>query len=115
MTHSSFVHSAEVGWERTADGVRRQVLGNGNDLMVVRVEFEQGAVGALHRHPHRQASHVLSGRFEVTVGDATTELVSGDCFYAEADVQHGVRAIDAGVLLDVFTPVREEFLQPNHA
>ena len=115
MTHSSFVRSAEVGWEHTADGVRRQVLGHGTDLMIVRVEFEQGAVGALHKHPHRQASHVLSGRFEVTVGDDTTELHAGDCFYTEADVSHGVRAIEAGALLDVFTPVREDFLQPKHA
>lgn len=112
MTHSSFVRSAEVGWERAGEGVRRQVLGHGVDLMIVRVEFEQGAIGALHHHPHRQASHVVTGRFEVTVGDDTTELQAGDCFYAESEVLHGVRALEAGVLLDVFTPVREDFLAP---
>jgi quercetin dioxygenase-like cupin family protein len=108
-----FVRSADIGWEHMAAGVRRQVLGHGSDLMLVRVEFEKGGIGAVHHHPHRQATHVLSGRFEVTVGDDTAELVAGDNFYAEANVPHGVRALEAGVLLDVFTPVREDFLLPK--
>ncbi|MEP7000934.1 MAG: cupin domain-containing protein [bacterium] len=112
MPTSAFVRSAEIGWERTAEGIRRQVLGHGSDLMIVRVEFESGAVGAMHHHPHRQATFVATGRFEVTVGGETSEIQAGDCFYAEADVPHGVRALETGVLIDVFTPVRADFLKP---
>ena len=108
-----FIHCADIGWEHMAPGVRRQVLGHGSDLMIVRVEFERDGVGALHHHPHRQATHIVHGRFEVTVGDDTTELGAGDCFYAEANVPHGVRAVEGGVLLDVFTPIREDFLAPR--
>lgn len=107
---SAFVRRSETPWEQPAQGVRRQVLGHGSDLMIVRVEFEQGAIGALHHHPHRQASHIVSGRFAVTVGAECTELQAGDSFYAEGNTVHGVRAIEAGVLLDVFTPIREDFL-----
>jgi quercetin dioxygenase-like cupin family protein len=110
---SSFVKAAETSWDAMTPGVRRQVLGHGTDLMIVRVEFEAGAVGALHHHPHRQASYVANGRFEVSVGDARSELVAGDCFYASADVPHGVRAIEAGTLIDVFTPIRVDFLGPR--
>ena len=109
-----FVRCADIGWEKMAEGVRRQVLGHGSDLMIVRVEFDRDAVGALHHHPHRQATYVMAGRFEVTMGDEVTELGTGDCFYAEAEVPHGVRALEGGVLLDVFTPVREDFLAPKH-
>lgn len=112
MLNPTFVRSAEIGFERMTDGVRRQVLGHGSDLMIVRVEFESGAIGVLHHHPHRQASYVVAGRFEVTVGDQKTELHAGDCFYAEADVPHGVEALEKGVLIDVFTPIREDFLKP---
>ena len=112
MNMSVFVRSAEIGWESVGDGVRRQVLGHGTDLMIVRVEFRKDAVGALHRHPHRQASYVAAGRFEVTVGNETLTLGPGDCFYAPGEVFHGVRALEDGVLLDVFTPIREEFLAP---
>jgi quercetin dioxygenase-like cupin family protein len=81
--------------------------------MIVRVEFENGAVAKLHKHPHRQATYVAAGRFRVTVGDETTDLGLGDCFYPPADVTHGVTALEGGVLIDVFTPVREDFLTPS--
>lgn len=109
----SCVIGAEVGWEETGKGVRRQVLGRGTDLMLVRVEFKAGAIGALHQHPHRQATYVAAGKFEVTIGSEISQLVAGDCFYAAADVMHGVRAIEDGTLIDVFTPVREDFLMPE--
>ena len=111
--HPPFCRNAETAWEVVGDGVRRQVLGHGTDLMIVRVEFQSDAVGALHHHPHRQATYVAAGRFEVTVGNDRTELLAGDCFYAPSDVPHGVRALEDGVLIDVFTPIREDFLAPR--
>lgn len=77
---------------------------------MVRVDFEPEAVGTLHHHPHRQASYVAAGRFRVTVGDAQRDLGPGDCFLAVADVPHGVVALEAGTLVDVFTPRRADFL-----
>ena len=109
----TFVHGAETPWEDVGAGVRRQILAHSSDLMLVRVEFEAGAVGALHHHPHRQATYVAAGRFEVTVGNETSLLVAGDCFYAPGDVPHGVRALETGALIDVFTPIREDFLGPK--
>ena len=113
MSDKTFIHSAEVAWEKAGEGVRRQVLGHGEDLMVVRVEFEANAVGVLHHHPHRQATYVVAGKFEVTVGDETKELGAGDVFYAAGNVVHGVKALEGGVLVDVFTPVRQDFLTPS--
>jgi quercetin dioxygenase-like cupin family protein len=105
-----FVRTAEASWHQMAPGVRRQILGHGEDLMMVRVEFEAGAVGAVHHHPHRQVTYVAAGAFEVAVGDARATLGVGDCFFATADVPHGVRALEAGTLVDVFTPRRDDFL-----
>jgi quercetin dioxygenase-like cupin family protein len=107
----SFVHGRDVAWEAMDEGVRRKILVHGPDLMLVRVEFEAGAVGRMHRHPHRQATYVAAGRFEVTVGDEMRALDAGDSFFAVADVPHGVRALAAGTLVDCFTPSREDFLQ----
>jgi quercetin dioxygenase-like cupin family protein len=107
---SPFVASADVAWTALGGGVRRQVLGHGPDLMLVRVDFERDAVGAVHRHPHRQVTYVAAGRFAVQVGDARRELGVGDSFFAVADVPHGVVALEAGTLIDVFTPAREDFL-----
>jgi quercetin dioxygenase-like cupin family protein len=110
----AFVHSIAAPWEPTEPGVRRQVLGHGPDLMMVRVEFEAGATGALHHHPHRQVSYVAAGRFEVIVDGERAELVAGDSFFVEADRVHGVVAREAGMLVDVFTPAREDILRRTH-
>jgi quercetin dioxygenase-like cupin family protein len=105
-----FVLDASAEWENVANGVRRKVLANGDDLMIVRVEFEKGAVGAVHHHPHRQATYVARGSFEATVGGKTRTLNEGDTFFAAADVPHGVVALSAGALIDTFTPARKDFL-----
>jgi quercetin dioxygenase-like cupin family protein len=107
----AFVKGGDAPWQQMAPGVRRQILGYGPELMMVRVDFEADAVGAVHHHPHRQVTYVAAGRFEVTVGAERETLGTGDCFFAKADVPHGVRALDAGTLVDVFTPAREDFLR----
>ena len=105
-----FAPAAEREWEDLGGGVARQILGYDAALMMVRVRFAAGAVGALHHHPHRQATLVESGRFRVEIGEETRELRAGDGFFIPPNVEHGVVAMEAGVLVDVFTPAREDFL-----
>ena len=111
MTSGAFVVSAGRAWEQVAEGVRRQILGYGPDLMLVRVDFQKGAVGALHHHPHRQVTYVAAGVFDASVDGNTRRLSAGDCFYISADLVHGVVAVEDGTLVDVFTPAREDFLK----
>jgi quercetin dioxygenase-like cupin family protein len=101
---------AETPWEDLGSGLRRQILGHGSDLMMVSVEFDEGAIGAMHRHPHRQVTYVIRGRFEVAVDGERRVLEAGDSFYVAANIEHGVKALTAGALLDVFTPTRQDFL-----
>lgn len=106
----AFVEAASVRKEDLGGGIARQILGFGPDLMVVRVWFEEGAVGDVHSHPHSQSTYVESGRFRVMVGDKVRELGAGDGFYAEPHADHGAVCLEAGVLIDTFSPVREDFL-----
>jgi len=101
---------APVEREAVDDGITRQFLGYNGDIMMVRVWFDQGAVGQLHSHYHSQVSYVESGTFDVTVGDETHTLKAGDSFFIPPHVEHGAVCREAGVLLDVFSPVREDFL-----
>jgi len=107
----AFVLTTDTTWEIVGEGVRRQVLGYGPDLMLVRVDFDKGAVGSLHQHPHRQVTYVAAGAFDASVDGNTRRLVAGDCFYVAADLIHGVVAVENGTLIDVFTPAREDFLK----
>jgi quercetin dioxygenase-like cupin family protein len=108
--NSFFQHERDFVWEPTEPGVKRKIMAYGLDLMVVRVVFEKGAVGKAHQHPHRQASYVESGQFEVTIDGKTSCLGPGDTFFVPSNLVHGVVALEAGQLVDSFTPMREEFL-----
>ena len=112
MTHSTsaFSPAASLAWEEAGPGVRRTLVAYNDDLLLVKVEFETGAVGALHQHVHSQISYVESGEFEVTVGAEVRVLRAGDTFYAAPNVPHGVVARQAGALLDSFSPLRLDFL-----
>ncbi|MDP3600866.1 MAG: cupin domain-containing protein [Bosea sp. (in: a-proteobacteria)] len=108
--NSFFQQDAAIAWELTEPGVKRKIMAYGEDLMVVRVVFEAGAVGKAHQHPHRQASYVESGVFDVTIDGQTQRLTAGDTFFVPADLVHGVTAVEAGQLIDSFTPMRKEFV-----
>ncbi|MEI9955583.1 MAG: cupin domain-containing protein [Ferruginibacter sp.] len=79
-------------------------------LMLVRVEFETGGIGTLHQHHHTQITHVESGVFQVEIGGEKKLLSAGDAFYIPPNVMHGAVCIEAGVLIDVFSPMREDFI-----
>ena len=111
MNGPTFVRGTDAPWVAMGAGVKRQVLGYGPDLMLVRLEFDAGVIGAVHHHPHRQVTYVASGAFDVTVDGETARLVAGDSFFVRESLVHGVVAIDGGTLLDVFTPAREEFVR----
>ncbi len=96
------------------EGATRQFVGYDNDIMMVKMTFEKGAVGYQHSHPHSQTSYVISGKYEVKVGNETRILEAGDGFYAEPDVMHGLVCLEAGELIDVFSPIREDFYEKLH-
>ena len=110
MTSGAFATTADTAWEEVGEGIRRQILGYGPDLMLVRVDFLKGAVGALHHHRHRQVTYVAAGAFDASVDGNTKRLVAGDCFYVAEELIHGVVAVEDGTLIDVFTPARKDFL-----
>ncbi|HZH10373.1 MAG TPA: cupin domain-containing protein [Microvirga sp.] len=106
----SFAFDQDIAWEPAGEGVRRKVLTYNADVMMVRVAFEAGAIGALHSHPHIQCSLVEEGVFDITIAGRTERLRRGDSFLVPSNAIHGAVAIEAGILLDVFTPMREDFV-----
>lgn len=106
-----FITDSEIDWEPTAPGMRRKIMAYDERLMLVRVEFETGGVGALHSHYHTQISHVESGAFEVEISGDKQVLRAGDVFYVPPHAVHGAVCLEAGVLIDVFSPMREDFVK----
>ncbi|MEP2472419.1 MULTISPECIES: cupin domain-containing protein [Rhodobacterales] len=94
----------------TDPGVTRQVLSDHADLMMVSFCFEDGAEGKLHDHPHVQSSYVKSGRFTFSIDGKETEIAAGDSVVIPSGARHGCVCIEAGELIDCFTPRRDDFL-----
>lgn len=105
-----FVDFASIDWDDRGGGVRRKVMAYGDQLMAVYVEFKNGAIGTLHQHPHLQISYVVSGSFVAHIGSEDRVIKTGDFYYIPANIEHGVRALEDSVLIDVFTPMREDFV-----
>ncbi|WJH38182.1 cupin domain-containing protein (plasmid) [Aliirhizobium terrae] len=97
-------------WTEVSPGNRRAVLSERPEMMLVAFSFEEGAVGVLHSHPHTQVSYVAEGSFDVTVDRVTTRLDQGSSFIVAPNLVHGVVALSKGLLIDTFTPRRDDFL-----
>ncbi|HEX8462239.1 MAG TPA: cupin domain-containing protein [Segetibacter sp.] len=107
---SIFQVESEIPWENAAAGIQRQVFGNDDKIMLVKVKFEKGAVGDLHKHHHSQVTYVESGVFEMTIGNDKKIIKNGDGYYVPPHVIHGCVCLEPGLLIDVFSPMREDFL-----
>ncbi len=106
-----FYSDIETNWEDLGDGVSRKICGYDEKIMLVKVKFEVGAIGPLHEHYHSQVTYVDSGVFEASINGVKQILRAGDSFYARPHHIHGVLCIEAGILIDIFSPMREDFLE----
>jgi len=91
-------------------GVSRKVLAYAEQLMLCEVAFKKGAAGNPHAHPHTQATYVAAGRFEFTVAGEKSVVVQGDSVLIPGGAEHSVLALEDGLLLDAFTPIRKDFV-----
>jgi quercetin dioxygenase-like cupin family protein len=95
----------------TGPNVTRQVLADSPGLMTVAFRFATaGATGALHSHPHVQSTYVAAGRFRFSIGGVLREVGPGDAFVVPGGVEHGCICLEPGLLIDAFTPRRDDFL-----
>jgi quercetin dioxygenase-like cupin family protein len=106
-----FAEASDASWRDLGAGIRRRVRLHLPQMMMVEVAFEAGAVGATHAHPHVQCSYVQKGAFDVTIGGMTQRLAAGGGFIVPPNVEHGVIALEAGLLIDVFAPRRDDFFE----
>ncbi|RYY21721.1 MAG: cupin domain-containing protein [Chitinophagaceae bacterium] len=110
MASENFQFETDIQWTDAAPKIQRQLYGYNDQVMMVKVRFEQGGVGAVHQHPHTQVTYVESGVFEMTIGDEKKIISKGDGYFVPPDVLHGCVCLEAGMLVDCFAPMREDFV-----
>lgn len=110
MESENFLLGSKLPWKDLGGGLSRQIIGYDEQIMLVKVQFKKGAVGVLHQHLNTQSSLIASGSFEVEINGEKKILNTGDGFYVEPNVMHGVVCLEEGMILDAFSPSRQDFL-----
>lgn len=110
MKNERWVYYKNTRPEDNGQGVVRRVLAYSDDLMLVENHFQKGAVGALHHHANTQATYVVSGKFQFTIDGETHIVGPGDTLLKTDGVEHGCVCLEEGVLLDAFSPYRQDFV-----
>lgn len=105
----SFMKS--VPGKKVDAGIEQQIFGYDPSILMARASFEKGSVGTVHSHPHSQVTYVESGEFEVNIDGELQILVAGEAFYVPPNTSHGAVCRQAGALIDVFSPIREDFFE----
>jgi len=111
MSIQNYFIGEEIKAETVGEGVTRKVLAHNDNLMVCEVTFKKGSIGAMHHHPHTQSTYVKSGVFEFTIDGVKKIVREGDTMYKQPEVVHGCICLEDGVLIDIFTPERKDFLK----
>ena len=109
MPDGYFVLPDEIGQIEMLPGVRRRTMGTTDECMLCEFVLSEGAVVPRHSHMNDQVGYVISGELEMTVGDVTRRLKPGDSYAIPGGIEHGAVAIVQTVLIDVFSPPRNDY------
>ncbi|MBS1253306.1 MAG: hypothetical protein MAG451_02355 [Anaerolineales bacterium] len=109
MNDPAIVGVAEVEPVEMMRGVLRRTLATGERTMMAHVTLRKGATVPNHQHPHEQVGYVVGGRIRMTIGEHAHELEMGQSYFIPGNVEHEATAVTDCVVLDIFSPPREEY------
>lgn len=105
-----FLTGGDDGFVDVLPGIRRKTLGYGTDTLMTEFRLLAGALLPLHDHPQEQTGYLVSGRLRLTIGDETNEVAPGGSWCIPGGVRHGAEVLEDAVAIEVFSPVRRDYL-----
>ncbi len=100
----------ETGYREVAPGVTMKYLVHGTNTMMVRFRLASGSKLPLHSHPHEQTGFLVSGSLRFTIGGESSTLAPGASWNILGGVEHSAEALEDCQVIEVFAPIREEYL-----
>lgn len=101
---------SENSYTDVLEKIKQKTLVYGDRTLMAEFRLEQGADLPRHSHPHEQTGYLVSGEIELTIGDETHQVKPGDSWCIAGGVEHKAMAVEDSVAIEVFSPVREDFL-----
>jgi len=108
-----FYKRVNSGYKQALEGVKLKTLVYGDKTLCTEFRLEMGSKLPRHRHPHEQTGYLISGRIRLSIGQEMFEVAPGDSWCIPANVEHGAEILMDSVAVEVFSPVREEYLPEN--
>jgi quercetin dioxygenase-like cupin family protein len=105
-----FAKSNSDGYKNPLAKIRMKTLVHGEKTLLTEFKLEKGAVLPVHNHPHEQTGYLVTGRLDMTIGTNTHAVSPGDSWCIPGHVDHHAFAHEDSVAIEVFSPVREEYL-----
>ncbi|HOZ46786.1 MAG TPA: cupin domain-containing protein [Candidatus Hydrogenedentes bacterium] len=105
-----FTKASEEGYVPALDGIERKTLVYGANTLMTVFRLERHSVLPRHAHPHEQTGYLVEGRLRLSNGEEIFEAGPGDSWCIPGGVEHGAEALEASVALEVFSPVREDYV-----
>ena len=102
--------TTENPWMDIVPGIRRQTITTGATMYQMRARLDAGSRLPEHQHPQEQVTHVISGRLRMIVAGEPHELGPGDSIYLAANARHGAETIEDALVIDTFSPPRDDYL-----
>lgn len=105
-----FEKCSSAGYRRALEGIEHKTLVHGDKTLMVEFRLQKDAALPLHSHPHEQTGYLVKGRIRLTIGADVHEVLPGDSWCIPGDVLHCAEIMEDAVAVEVFSPVREEYL-----
>lgn len=105
-----FTRSSNEGYREVLAGIGQKTLVHGDRSLLVEFRLQQGAMLPLHSHPHEQTGYLVAGHIRLTIGADVHDVRSGDSWCIPGDVLHGAEIVADSVAVEVFAPLREDYL-----
>ncbi len=105
-----FYAANEDGYRSVLPGIRLKTLVHGAKTLFTEFRLEKGSALPRHAHPHEQTGYLVRGRMRLVIGREAFEVHPGDSWCIPGDVEHAADALEESVAVEVFSPVREEYL-----
>jgi quercetin dioxygenase-like cupin family protein len=99
-----------AGYIDAMDGIRRKTLVYGDNMLLTEFKLEGGKTLPVHAHPQEQTGYLVSGRIVLTIDGRPHEMRPGDSWSIPGNVEHGARILEDSVAIEVFSPVRKDYL-----
>lgn len=100
------------GYKQVLAGIEQKTVAYGDQTLMAEFRLQQGANLPLHSHPHEQIGYLVTGHLLLTIGEEVHDVLSGDSWCIPGDVPHCAECLEDAVAVEVFSPVRVDYLPP---